>query len=233
MQNISSLFDEIAPSYDFLNHLFSVHIDRWWRYQALHSVELPTPAKLRDVCTGTADVAIAAAKAYPSSHIYGIDFSGRMLRYGQKKIDQQQLEKMITMINGDALHLPFDDNTFHAAFLSFGLRNLAERGRGIQEIIRVLRPNGHLVILEFAPPSQSLFGRMFHLYLGRVIAGVGGLISQSPAAYRYLHTSIEQFPEPREIVRLLRVRCAHLVRCQPMTFGIVYLYVVQKLTAPL
>ena len=228
-QAIHQLFDDIAPTYDVLNHLFSLNIDRWWRYKALHAITLPRKACVLDVCTGTADVALAAARHFPESRIYGVDFAQTMLRHGQTKIAQHRHEASITLVRADALALPFPAKTFDAAFLSFGLRNLADRQAGIQELHRVLRPDGCLVILEFAPPPDTLFGRMFRLYVGGVMPIIGRLISKSPSGYHYLHRSIEQFPEPSVIMRFLHDANFQSTRCQSIIPGMVSLYVGQKI----
>jgi len=225
---LSRLFDDIAPTYDLLNHLFSLHIDRWWRYRALYAIPIPDEAYILDVCTGTADVALAVAKQSPKNHICGIDFAQTMLRHAQAKIMRRHREDIVTLFNADALSLPFLDDAFDVAFLSFGLRNLAERHQGIREIHRVLRPKGHLIILEFAPPPDTLFGSLFRFYLGRIMPLIGGLVSTSPTAYHYLHASIEHFPEPHAIMTLLQQTQFQHIRCQAMTGGMVYLYVSQK-----
>ncbi len=227
-QPINRLFDDIAPTYDVLNHIFSLNIDRWWRYKALHSITLPRKARALDVCTGTADVAVAAARHFPESRIYGVDFSQAMLRHGQAKIVHYQYEDSVTLLCADALALPFPSNTFDAAFFSFGLRNLTDRQAGICDLHRVLRPDGSLVILEFAPPPKTLFGQMFRVYLGGIMPIIGRLISKSPSAYHYLHRSIEQFPEPSVIMGFLRDADFQSIRCQSMMGGMVYLYVGQK-----
>lgn len=224
------LFNDIAPTYDLLNHTFSFHIDRWWRYRALRAIPIPDGAHVLDVCTGTADVALAVAKQYPKSHICGIDFAHIMLRHGQAKIVRHHREKIITLLSADAFFLPFGAHSFEAAFLSFGLRNLTDRRQGLQEIHRVLRPEGHLIILEFAPPPKTLFGSLFRMYLGHIMPLIGGLVLKSPAAYRHLHTSIEQFPEPPTIMTLLQQMCFQHIRFQAMTGGMVYLYTSQKAT---
>jgi demethylmenaquinone methyltransferase/2-methoxy-6-polyprenyl-1,4-benzoquinol methylase len=189
---------------------------------------MPDDAHVLDVCTGTADVALAVARRYPKSHICGIDFANTMLRHAQTKITRCHRDKTLSILNADALFLPFSEHSFDLAFLSFGLRNLTDRRQGIQEIHRVLRPGGHLIMLEFAPPPKTLFGFLFRFYLGHIMPLIGGLISKSPAAYRYLHISIEQFPGPHAIMTLLQQTHFQHIHCQAMTAGMVYLYVGRK-----
>jgi demethylmenaquinone methyltransferase/2-methoxy-6-polyprenyl-1,4-benzoquinol methylase len=225
---IRTMFNQIAPTYDLLNHMFTLNIDRWWRRKALHAIMLPATARILDVCTGTADVALAIARHYPEAHIYGVDFSEVMLRRGHVKILRHNYKNRITLLHADALALPFSTSTFDAVFLSFGLRNLAERQTGICDIYRVLQPGGHLVILEFAPPPKTLFGQMFHWYVGRVMPVLGGVVSRSPSAYRYLHSSIQQFPEPPAITKLLQNAHFHHIHDYDLMGRAVYLYIGQK-----
>ncbi len=226
--SIHRLFDDIAPTYDVLNHLFSLNIDHWWRHTAVQAITLPNAARVLDMCTGTADVALAVARRYPDANIYGVDFSQAMLRHGQAKITRHRREDSVTLLRADALALPFLPNTFDAAFLSFGLRNLTDRRAGIHNIYRMLRPDGCLVILELAPPPNTLWGRIFRWYLGHIMPAVGRLVSKSPSAYRYLHHSIEQFPESAVITALLQDVHFRNIRCRRLMGGMLYLYVGRK-----
>ncbi len=227
MQNnpVVRLFNEIAPKYDLLNRLLSFNIDRRWRNLAIQSIEIQPEARVLDVCTGTADVAIAMAEKYTSMNIYGIDFSEEMLKAGKIKVAGKNLDNSIELIKADALHLPFPDRIFDIICVSFGIRNLRDRKKGIQEIKRVLRENGQIIILEFSPPPKTLLGKCYHLYLGRIVPFIGKIISQSAFAYQYLYTSIEHSLEPEEIVDLLKDNELQEISYQKLTFGIVYLYI--------
>ncbi len=160
---IIKLFNEIAPRYDFLNHVFSFNLDRYWRAIALRTIASHPGAVILDLCTGTADIAIAAATHHNRSHVYGIDLSGDMLAMAKTKISQRHLEKSIQLLQADAIQLPFSDGGIDAIFLSFGLRNIQNRARGIEEMRRVLKEDGHVVILEFSPPQHSLLGIFYHI----------------------------------------------------------------------
>lgn len=198
------MFDAIAPTYDFLNHLFSLQLDRWWRRSAVSALRLPASARIVDVCTGTADLALAAARRFPDCAVYGVDGSLPMLRQGHAKTQRQQARVTVTVVGGDAVALPFPDELFEAAMMGFGLRNLVDRVAGLREMHRVLKPGGQALILEFAPPPRTLVGWLFRAYLDRVMPAIGGWVSGSPSAYRYLSRSIAQFPAPDEIAALLQ-----------------------------
>ncbi len=229
-QHIARLFDDIAPTYDFLNQLFSMNIDRHWRKVALRAVSFPPDAVILDCCTGTADIAIAVAIHHNGNHIYGIDLSENMLAMAKQKIARKRLERRIHLLKADALQLPFSEESVDVIFLSFGLRNLLNREQGIEEMGRVLKEHGHIVILEFPPPPSSLFGFIYRFYLGTIIPFIGGIISKSVSAYQYLHTSIEQFLQPEEIMKLLREHGFHVISTRCLMYGIVCLYIAQRET---
>ncbi|MBD3309269.1 bifunctional demethylmenaquinone methyltransferase/2-methoxy-6-polyprenyl-1,4-benzoquinol methylase UbiE [candidate division KSB3 bacterium] len=226
--NLNSLFNDIAPTYDLLNRLFSFMCDRRWRNRAIQAVTIPPDAVVLDVCTGTADIALAIAARQPDCRVYGIDFSGNMLAHGQRKCASTPLATNIQLIQADALHLPFSDHACHTVFLSFGLRNLRERDQGLREISRVLQPQGQIAMLEFCPPPPNLFGKVYRLYLGTLIPFIGKIVSKSSTAYHYLHTSIAEFPEPAAIITLLQATGFGTISWKPLMMGIVALYVATK-----
>jgi len=225
---ISRLFDDIAPWYDLLNQVLSLTLDRRWRARAIRAVALPAGARVLDVCTGTADIALALARHAPTAAIYGVDFARNMLRAGRQKVARRRLEQHITLLQADALHLPFPDNLFDAIWISFGLRNLTDRPRGLHEFRRVLRPAGRLVILEFSPPPRPWFGNVFCVYLTALLPQIGRNVSRSPSAYRYLATSITNFPEPETITELLHTSGFREIACQRLMFGVLHLYIASK-----
>lgn len=231
MQNtLKHLFNGIAPTYDFLNHLLSFNWDRRWRKRMLQAARVSPNAIVLDVCTGTADIAIGMAKQCHIAPIVGIDFSREMLKRGWLKVSRKQLDHRIRLIEADALRLPFADRSCDLLTLSFGLRNLVEKEQGIHEMVRVLREQGQLVILEFSPPQHSLAEQLYHLYLKHVLPRIGGLVSRSPSAYRYLASSIEQFLSPEHIIDLLHDAGLQNISCTRLMFGIVYLYVAYRQT---
>jgi demethylmenaquinone methyltransferase / 2-methoxy-6-polyprenyl-1,4-benzoquinol methylase len=180
--------------------------------------------RILDVCTGTGDLAIRFARSDKSCEITGIDFSEEMLQLARDKIDKKGLSGKIKLLQGDALHLPFEDESFDIVSIGFGLRNLTDRKGGILEMARVLRDGGQLLILEFAPPRNNLFGLGYNVYLKTVIPVMGGIVSGSMHAYRYFSSSIAGFLQPVEIVRLMESSGLRNIHCQSLTGGIAYIY---------
>jgi demethylmenaquinone methyltransferase/2-methoxy-6-polyprenyl-1,4-benzoquinol methylase len=220
----NKLFGDIARKYDLLNHLLSLNLDRSWRKKLVDSACAQPGEKILDVCVGTGDIAIRFARNGGPEEIVGIDLSEPMLRVAERKTRNGQLHRRIKLLQGDALSLPFADRAFDIATIGFGLRNIRYREQGIREMARILKKGGRLVILEFSPPENRIFGRIYGLYLHTVIRAVGGIVSGSADAYRYLSTSIEGFPSPREIMGIMESEGLSRVTCQRLTGGICYIY---------
>ena len=180
--------------------------------------------KILDLCTGTGDVAIRFAQNNQVGEIVGIDLSEEMLRIARRKARKDGLGKRITLLRADVLHLPFEDNRFDIVTIAFGLRNIGHHQRGISEMVRVLKDGGQLLILEFSPPRDDLFGVCYQLCLKTIIPAVGGIMSGSSRAYRYLSSSIAGFPGPDEIITLMETGGLKKLRAQRLTRGIAYLY---------
>lgn len=226
---IRRMFAGIAPRYDLLNRLLSAGRDRYWRREAVAQAQLPPGGLALDICTGTADLAIELAKQFPSAgSIVGVDFCLPMLRLGADKVSRSGLAHRIRLQAASAEALPFDAETFDAAAIAFGLRNLADRTRGLTELNRVLRPGGRGIILEFAVPQGRLFGSLYHVYFHRVLPWLGGAISGDRSAYSYLPASVAVFPSPLELVKLIEEVGFQDVRCRALTGGIVALHVGRK-----
>jgi demethylmenaquinone methyltransferase/2-methoxy-6-polyprenyl-1,4-benzoquinol methylase len=218
------LFGDIARRYDLLNHLLSLNLDRSWRKKLVDAACAQPGEKILDVGVGTGDIAIRFARNGGPDEIVGIDLSEPMLRVAKRKTQDDQFRQRIKLLQGDALRLPFADRSFDIASVGFGLRNIRYRDRGIREMTRILKTGGRLVILEFSPPENRIFGRIYGLYLHTVIRSVGGIISGSADAYRYLSTSIQGFPSPGEIMRIMEAEGLSRVACQRLTGGICYVY---------
>ena len=226
---IRRMFAGIAPRYDLLNRLLSAGRDRYWRRQAVAHAQLPPGGLALDICTGTADVALQLAKQFPSAKsICGVDFCLPMLHLGADKVARLGLAHRIQLHAASAEALPFDAGTFDAATIAFGIRNVMDRKRGLAELIRVLRPGGRGIILEFATPQGPLFGRLYHLYFDLVLPWLGGLISGNRGAYSYLPASVSRFPSPRELAGLMEEVGFRDVQFQALTGGIVTLHVGRK-----
>jgi len=226
---IQRMFGEIAPWYDFLNHLLSLNIDRHWRRKAVRLVP-PLPADqgpILDLCTGTGDLAFAyntAAKGLVP--IVGADFCAPMLDRARSKAATGQ---PITFVEADAQALPFADDTFQIVSNAFGLRNVTDTARGLAETTRVLRPGGRAAILEFSKPRHWFFGRLYRWYFRYLLPLVGQLLSRNQeSAYRYLPESVIRFPDYEDLANLMRDAGLANVTYHPLTLGIATLYVGEK-----
>jgi len=177
-----------------------------------------------DVCTGTGDIALQFAQSDGVGGIVGIDLSEEMIDIAGKKIKSNGFDRKIKLLRGEAFDLPFEDNSFDIVSIGFGLRNLTDRKKGISEMVRVLKGDGRLAILEFSPPQGLIFGMVYRLYLNSIIPAVGGIVSGSISAYRYLSTSIADFLEPEEIMRLMQAEGLKKLYSERLTGGIVYIY---------
>ena len=228
-ERIAGMFDAIAGRYDFLNHLLSAGIDRGWRRRAIRSLQLTGGERVLDVCTGTGDLAIAAVRAQPSaSQVVGIDFSGAMLRVGDRKLRERRLSGRITMVQGDAAWIPIADRTVDAVTIGFGIRNVQDMDAVCAELHRVLRPGGRLAILEFAVPTSPVFGALYGWYVSRVLPRIGRVVSRSGSAYAYLPASISAFATPDEFVKILRRAGFTEIYPIRLALGSVILYTAQK-----
>lgn len=221
---VRSMFGDIAPSYDFLNHLLSFNIDRGWRRRALSLLEWEkTPSGTYvDLCAGTLDIAAElAGRPTFRGQVLGADFSEPMLRHGQQKVTG----KSVRPVAADALALPFATNSCDGAIVGFGVRNLADLDAGLREVHRVLRPGARFVILEFTTPPSALIRTVYHQYFYRLLPRVAGMISGNRTAYRYLADSIVNFPAAPELAERMRAAGFHDVRWQLLTFGVAAIHV--------
>jgi demethylmenaquinone methyltransferase/2-methoxy-6-polyprenyl-1,4-benzoquinol methylase len=222
---ISGMFDAIAGRYDFLNHLLSAGLDKRWRTQAVDVLQLTGRETVLDLCTGTADLAIAAmAGQRRARRVIGVDFSAAMLHIGKAK----SASLPIALIRGDATCIPLLDATVDGATIGFGIRNVERPAAACREIARVMRSGGTLVILEFSLPRSAALRNFYLWYFRKILPLVGRLVSRHPSAYTYLPASVETFPSPEDFSQLLRDAGFGTVRAVPLTFGIVYMFVAVK-----
>jgi len=222
---IAGMFDAIAARYDVLNHLLSAGIDRRWRRRAIRSLHLTGRERVLDVCTGTADLAVAARTARPgAARVVGVDFAGSMLAVGQRKLRAAALVDAVALVRGDATRLPVASASIDAATIAFGIRNVEDPAAAVAELARVLKPDGRVAILEFAIPRAAVLRTIYLLYFNHILPRVGRLISRHHAAYEYLPASVGAFAAPDEFVKILRHGGFDEVAAVPLTFGIVFLY---------
>jgi demethylmenaquinone methyltransferase / 2-methoxy-6-polyprenyl-1,4-benzoquinol methylase len=223
-QQVATMFNDIAGKYDFLNRFLSAGTDIGWRKKALKQLEAINPKKLLDVATGTADVAIMAAKLLTPTQIIGIDISDGMLDIGREKIAKANLTNTIELLNGDSEAINFADNTFDAVTVAFGVRNFENLEKGLSEIRRVLKPNGKLVVLEFSKPILPGVKTMYNLYMKIVTPTIGKLISKNKEAYKYLDESIQKFPEGKSFTTILNNIGYTNTYCKKLSLGICSIY---------
>ncbi len=227
-EQVSRMFDRIAPRYDFLNRLLSLGIDKVWRKRLIAQLDPAAHQRILDVATGTADVAIALADRYAQAQITGIDISKEMLAIGQQKIEQKKLTEKIDLQWGDSEKLPFSDNSYDAVTVAFGVRNFEHLAQGLREMHRVLRPGGRLVVLEFSRPTLFPFKQLYNFYFRHILPGIGRLTSKDNRAYTYLYESVQSFPDGQDFVDQLANTAFKAQQCIPLTLGICTIYVADK-----
>lgn len=228
-EKISGMFDAIAGRYDLLNTVLSAGLDRYWRRRAIASLKLTGRERLLDVCTGTADVAIGAAKrANGAARVVGVDFSGAMLTHGLDKVKTAGLAGRVQLIRGDAMGLPVATASVDAVTIAFGIRNVLKADAACQELFRALRPGGRLAILEFGLPVVPAVRPLYLWYFRQVLPRIGKAVSRHDAAYTYLPASVGSFQFGDDFARILTNAGFSQVRARPLAFGIVYLYTAVK-----
>ena len=227
---IRRMFSNIAPRYDLLNHLFSLNVDRYWRWRTTRLVPPVGAAPILDLCTGTGDLALAYDRATrQSASIIGADFCQEMLGPAQHKTARKGACQRIWYVVADAQRLPFPDDLFQITTVAFGLRNVHDPDRGLAEMVRVTRHDGSVAVLEFSRPRGRVFGSLYEFYLHKVMPCVGQAISRSREnAYHYLAASVLEFPDGEALAQRLRSHGLKEVRWYPLTFGIATLYVGRK-----
>lgn len=227
-EQVAKMFDNISSRYDFLNHLLSLGIDKGWRKKAISLIRPLNPKQLLDVATGTGDFAIAALTLQPDK-ITGVDISAGMLEVGRKKIAERKLNDRIELLIGDSENLPFADSSFDAVTVAFGVRNFENLEKGLQEIYRVLRPGGMLVVLEFSRPRKFPFKQVYNFYFKFVLPKIGRLVSSDKSAYTYLPESVEAFPDGDNFLHVLKNVGFNNTQCRVLTFGVSSIYTGSKL----
>ncbi len=226
---IAGMFDAIADRYDLLNHLLSAGIDRRWRRRAIRSLGLTGTERVLDLCTGTADMAIAARTASPpAARVLGVDFAAAMLRVGRGKLVDRRLADRVSLVRGDAARIPAADQSVDAVTIAFGIRNVEDTQAACREMHRVLKPGGRLAVLELAVPTTPGVRAIYSWYSRRILPRIGRLVSRHNAAYGYLPASISAFTSPVEFAILLRRAGFVHVEASPMTFGSVVLYTANR-----
>jgi demethylmenaquinone methyltransferase/2-methoxy-6-polyprenyl-1,4-benzoquinol methylase len=224
------MFGQIAGRYDLLNRLLSLGIDRSWRRRAVKLVPPAGDAPILDVCTGTADLALAYWRSSGGRvPIVAADFCRPMLEIGRKKCRRAGAEEQVTLIEADAVRLPFPDGRFQIVCVAFGLRNLSDTDAGLREMARVCRPGGRVAVLEFSTPTAWPLGAVYGWYFQRILPRIGQVLARNTqAAYNYLPASVGQFPQGEALAGRMRAAGLGEVWFRPLTFGVATLYVGRK-----
>jgi demethylmenaquinone methyltransferase/2-methoxy-6-polyprenyl-1,4-benzoquinol methylase len=226
---IAGMFDAIARRYDTLNRVLSAGLDRRWRRRAVSELGLAGSERVLDVCTGTADLAIEAARtAGGAAQVVGVDFAGAMLEIGLGKVRRAHLAGRVHLVRGDAVRLPIADGAFDAAMVAFGLRNVADLAGACRELRRALRPGGRLAILEFGLPRVPGLAALYTSYFRHILPRIGRLVSRHDDAYRYLPASVAEFPSDQAFAGVLREAGFSAVRVVRLSLGAVYLYLAAR-----
>lgn len=225
---VRGMFNDIAPTYDRLNHILSLDIDRLWRKRVVQIVRKLGAKYIMDMATGTGDLAIALAKNIEGSTIYGADFSSEMLAVAKQKIEALGLTERISLTECNAEDIPLDDEAVDAATVAFGVRNFENQGRALTEMKRTIRRGGHLVVLEFSNPRFALVRWCYRLYSHYILPAIGRLVSKHATAYTYLPDSIDKFASPEAFTALLKeVGFDHIER-KSLSLGIAHIYIAHK-----
>ena len=227
-EQVEAMFNNIAPSYDKLNHRLSWNIDRGWRRKAIRQLEPFKPQAMLDIATGTGDFAIMAAQMLHPQRLVGADISEGMMAVGAEKVKRLGLQDTISFAKEDCLELSYQDGTFDAVTAAFGIRNFADLDRGLKEMCRVLKQGGHLSIVELTTPVSFPMKQLFKIYSHTVLPVYGRLISKDKSAYSYLTKTIEAFPQGERMMDILKKAGFKDASFQRLTFGICTLYTATK-----
>lgn len=225
---VKEIFSTITSKYDFLNHLLSLRRDVSWRNYAALKMRFFSNNKYLDVACGTGDLSIIASMKHPQINVVGIDFVEKMVEAARKKAMKKKLRNRIEILKADALHLPFENGSFDVTGIAFGLRNIPDRRRALQEMLRVTVPGGQMMVLEMTFAKQRLLKFFYYVYLRYMLPFLAKLFSKNPAAYYYLADSIMNFPTPDELKYEMEKAGMVFVEKYPLTFGITWLHIGYK-----
>lgn len=226
-EEVAEMFNNISKRYDFLNHFLSMGIDRLWRKKAVKQLVDIKPERILDIATGTGDFAIALLKLNPKE-VVGVDISEGMLNVGKQKMKSKGIDNIIKMQLGDSENLPFEDNYFDALTVGFGVRNYENLNKGLTDMLRVIRPGGRAIILEFSKPKKFPIKQFFGFYSKTLIPFFGSIISKDKRAYTYLPESVEAFPEGTNFISIMEELGYKDVKGIPVSGGIATIYIGNK-----
>jgi demethylmenaquinone methyltransferase/2-methoxy-6-polyprenyl-1,4-benzoquinol methylase len=226
-EQVAQMFDTISGEYDSLNRVISFGTDIAWRKKVIKIIASKNPQSVIDIATGTGDLAIMLSKT-SAKNIVGLDISAGMLEIGKQKINRQHLNQKIEMVLGDSEKIPYDNDSFDAATVAFGIRNFETLEKGLLEILRILKPNGQLVILETSVPEKTPFKQFYKFYTQNILPLIGKIFSKDKTAYAYLSESASVFPYGEKLKQILQKVGFSKVSFEPQTFGAATIYIAQK-----
>lgn len=227
-EQVEQMFDNIAPKYDFLNHALSLGVDIWWRKRAISRLKGRNIQSLLDIATGTGDLALTATKMLKPAKVIGVDISNGMLDLGRVKVKKLGLDSVITFETGDSEALRFPDASFDAVTVAFGVRNFEHLEKGLSEMLRVLKPGGKVVILEFSRPELFPFKQIYNFYFRYILPAFGRLTSNDPRAYTYLYESSQAFIQGKDFTDTLTKLGYNNPSCTRLTLGVCSIYTGEK-----
>jgi len=227
-EQVEEMFDNIAPTYDTLNHRLSWNIDKWWRSRAINMLKPYAPKMILDVATGTGDFAIQSARRLKPAHIHGIDISDGMMNIGRQKVKAAGLDRVIDFSKDDCMGLSIANDSYDAVMSAFGIRNFPSLDKGLAEMRRVLKPNGVCCLVELTAPQRFPMRQLFHIYSHTVLPVYGRLISNDSKAYHYLTATIEAFPQGERMMQVLKKAGFRETSFQRLTFGICTVFMARK-----
>ena len=227
-EQVAEMFNAISPKYDALNRILSAGIDQSWRRKTLREIRATGALNLLDVATGTADLALALAKGIPGSKVVGVDISSGMLEVGRSKVRAKDLEGRVRLDLGDGEQLPYEESSFDAVTVAFGVRNFENLEQGLRDMRRVLELGGTLAVLEFSQPTAWPLRGLYLFYFKNILPRIGRMVSKDASAYTYLPNSVQAFPYGEAFAAKLREAGFKSVRVRPLTFGIASLYLAIK-----
>lgn len=223
-EHVHSVFERIAPKYDQMNDLISFRRHRYWRKFTMDKLKIMPGASALDLCCGTCDWTIALSQASGTGRIVGLDFSPGMLEVGRDKVRAAGLESRIELVEGNAMELPFADNSFDAVTIGFGLRNVPDIGRVLDEMLRVVKPGGKVACLELSKPTSQPFKGLYYFYFRRILPLFGKLVAKSYQQYKWLPESLMQFPDRHQLAALFEQAGYGNVQAYPLTGSIAALH---------
>ena len=225
---VRGMFNDIAPTYDRLNHILSFDIDKLWRKRVVRIIKRLGAKHIMDMATGTGDLAIAMARKIEGSTIYGADFSSEMLAVAKQKIERLGLSERISLTECNAENIPLEDEAVDAATVAFGVRNFEHQKEALTEIMRTIRKGGHLIVLEFSNPRCTFVRWCYRFYSHYILSAIGRLVSKHATAYSYLPDSIDKFASPEAFTALLKEVGFASVERKSQSMGIAHIYIAHK-----